>query len=148
MGDGIGMRFESKKDVLLAVIVWSAIIIGFIATIVASAESRAALPGLLIMVAVMLLWSWLWSGTYYVLSEHGLIVRSGPLRRIIPVGEIETVRPSRNPLSAPALSLDRLEVAYVAGDSEKRRTILISPDDRDAFVGELRRLNPAVQLLS
>jgi hypothetical protein len=48
--------------------------------------------------------------------------------------DIRTVTPTRNPLSSPALSLDRLRIDYGRG-----RRIMVSPRDPGAFLRELRR---------
>ena len=43
--------------------------------------------------------------------------------------EIQDITPSRNILSAPALSLDRLKIRF-----GKRAFILVSPEDKDGFL--------------
>ena len=70
--------------------------------------------------------------TNYELTPDALKVRSGVIRTSIPYQEIRRVRASRSWLSAPALSLDRLEITY--GSS---RTTLVSPRDRAAFLRDL-----------
>ncbi len=52
----------------------------------------------------------------------------------IPLAEISEVRPTSNPLSAPALSLDRLRVQFGRG---LVGAVFISPVDRDHFLDEL-----------
>ena len=42
------------------------------------------------------------------------------------------IRPTRNPLSSPALSLDRLRIDYGSG-----RSIMVSPEDKDKFIGDI-----------
>ena len=66
------------------------------------------------------------------LTEHDLLVRSGPFRWRVPLGQIHSVTPTRNPLSSPALSLDRLRIEY--GDG---KWILISPRERERFLEAL-----------
>jgi hypothetical protein len=72
--------------------------------------------------------------TNYELSSDTLKVRSEVIRTSIPYQEIHQVRASRSWRSAPALSLDRLEITY--GNS---RTTLVSPRDRAAFLRAFRR---------
>ncbi|HEX5760840.1 MAG TPA: PH domain-containing protein [Thermoanaerobaculia bacterium] len=74
---------------------------------------------------------WLFRSTYYVLTVDELLVRSGPFRWRVPLTAITRVRPSRSLLSAPALSLDRLEIRY-DGD-----TLLISPREKEEFLRAL-----------
>lgn len=50
------------------------------------------------------------------------------------MGEISEVRPTHNPLSSPALSLDRLHVQYGPGFL---KAVMISPADREGFLEDL-----------
>lgn len=72
---------------------------------------------------------------YYMLTDFELVVRSGFLQYRVPLASIVEVRPTRNPLSSPAWSLDRLRVEYRKGT--KTRYLLISPEDKNAFLREL-----------
>lgn len=70
----------------------------------------------------------------YGLGDTHLIVRFGLCRQRIPLADVLEVHPTRNPLSSPALSLDRLHVKY--GQSFFK-AVMISPADRDRFLNEL-----------
>ena len=72
----------------------------------------------------------------YGMDDVHLHVQSGQLRQRIPLTEIVEVSPTRNPLSSPALSLDRLQVKFGA---RMFRSVMISPVDRDGFLEELAR---------
>jgi PH (Pleckstrin Homology) domain-containing protein len=80
--------------------------------------------------------------TNYTIGPDALIVRSGVIRSSIPYQDIRTIRASGSWLSASALSLDRLEIAY--GNS---RT-LISPRDQAGFLRELSTRVPGLQIQS
>ena len=75
---------------------------------------------------------WLLCSTRYTLTATELAVRCGPFSWRVPLKDIRAVHPTRNPLSSPALSLDRLRIDYGAG-----RSIMISPTDRERFLREL-----------
>ncbi len=75
---------------------------------------------------------WLLAGTRYTLTDSDLRVRCGPFRWRVALAEILSVTPTRNPLSSPAPSLDRLCIEYGSGKS-----IMISPKDKEAFLDEL-----------
>lgn len=87
----------------------------------------AALYGLII-------WAFAYPVYYEVAASH-LLIRSGWLKYQIPLSTIERVRPTRNPLSAPAWSLDRLRIDYRRND--RNRIALISPENRPRFLNEL-----------
>ena len=75
---------------------------------------------------------WVVLSTSYTLGRTQLKVRCGPFRWTIPLAEIRDVRPTRNPVSSPAPSLDRLRIDY-----GERRSVMISPRDKEDFLREL-----------
>jgi membrane protein YdbS with pleckstrin-like domain len=77
----------------------------------------------------------------YAIDPDGLRVRSGLMRIHVPWERLISVEPSSNPLSSPALSLERLAVAYRTPGGGQTR-VLISPVDRAAFVAELAKTSP------
>mgnify|MGYP000884344381 FL=1 len=64
----------------------------------------------------------------YVLENKWLVVRSGLIRYRVPYDQIDEVRPTNNPLSSPAWSLDRLWISY------GRKNIMISPKEKRKFL--------------
>jgi Bacterial PH domain len=87
------------------------------------------------LVAAIVVWVVL--STYYVFKDDVLVAHSGPFSWRIPVKEISGVRESTSVRSGPALSRDRLEIAF--GDG---RVLLISPQDKAGFLAALRRRSP------
>lgn len=59
----------------------------------------------------------------------------------IDINSIKKIEKSNSFLSAPALSLDRIEISYNKYDS-----ILISPKDKQGFVDELLKVNPSIDV--
>lgn len=70
----------------------------------------------------------------YGLNNTHLIVRFGICRQRIPLVDILEVHPTHNPLSSPALSLDRLHVRFGQGFF---KAVMISPADRTQFLDDL-----------
>src|SRR5262245_16056251 len=95
-------------------------------------------PGLLVGVAVAVFVAGIYFGLVfpmrYGLDGTYLLVRFGVCRQRIPLAEISEVHPTRNPLSSPALSLDRLRVQFGQGIF---KAVMISPADRDLFLDDL-----------
>ena len=83
--------------------------------------------GLEVLIVAFIVWTY--RGTRYLVTDREVIARSGPFRWRIEIAGIESIRPSRSPLSSPAMSLDRLEIRYGGG-----RRLLISPKDREGFL--------------
>jgi hypothetical protein len=59
--------------------------------------------------------------TWYGVTDTDLIVHHGPFRATVLIASIRAIRPMRSVVSAPALSLDRLEVTH-AFQSKARDT--------------------------
>ena len=79
--------------------------------------------------------------TRYTLTGDELLIRCSFLSWHVPVQHITRIRPTHNPLSSPAPSLDRLEITYNRYDQ-----ILISPRDKAGLVAALQQLNPNIQV--
>jgi membrane protein YdbS with pleckstrin-like domain len=84
-----------------------------------------------LVVAFML---WLVRATKYVVTGDRLTIHGGLFKKAIPLSSISSVTETRNPLSSPAFSLDRLKIEFGEGKS-----ILISPKDKSAFMADLER---------
>lgn len=69
----------------------------------------------------------------YTLTEDQLVIRFGVFRSRLDLRRITGAEPSRNPLSSPALSLDRLKISYSGGFGYT----LISPVNKDGFMRDL-----------
>ncbi|MFL9708888.1 PH domain-containing protein, partial [Aeromonas veronii] len=76
---------------------------------------------------------------YYRLEGDTLFVSSGPIRLCVPLREIVNITPTNNPLSSPALSLDRLRIEYGRGKS-----VMISPRNKEEFVRNLEAARRSV----
>ncbi|WP_313055482.1 PH domain-containing protein [Pseudomonas lopnurensis] len=82
---------------------------------------------------------WLLFGTRYILEATHLRIKSGPFAWRVPLADITSITPTANPLSSPALSLDRLRIDYGRGS-----TVMISPRDKEQFIQEIEALRRAV----
>jgi len=136
------LLFESKRDGWIVVLLWGSVVVSLVAmtaALRAQAITAASLFPLLLMAFVWALVLWVLYGTHYILGAELLLIRSGPMRYRVPLAEVTSVRPTRNPLSSPALSLDRLEIVY------GRRRILISPEEKQRFLAELHARCPHLE---
>lgn len=131
------VSFRSKVDLWLAGLVVVALGGSFVASLLAAEldEPSTWLPAIIVTATLALVGS-LSVPTLYTLSRSDLAVRSGLLRRSIPLTAILRVHPTRNPISSPAWSLDRLSIHYM--DGRQRGYLLISPVDGDFFLTLLR----------
>ena len=80
--------------------------------------------------------------TNYTIDGNSLIIKCGILlNKTIDIKGIKKITETNNPLSAPAISLDRLEISYGSYDS-----ILISPKQKKEFIETIVSLNPQVEI--
>lgn len=104
--------------------------------------SQKAWVGLIVMVIAIVFISSIYLNTSYQLtSGQELVIRCGFFKYTITIVSITKIRFVRNPLSAPALSIDRLEISYKRYD-----TILISPVDKQDFIQSILKINPAIKV--
>jgi hypothetical protein len=135
------ITFRSKIDWWLAAVLLISAAASVMAVVIVSVVESPLLglaisPLLLLSVGLPV---WLLCATSYTFAATDLDVRCGPFSWRVPLREIRAVTPTRNPLSSPALSLDRLRI-----DFGRMRSIMISPQDKDGFMKELRKRVPAV----
>ena len=130
--------FEPKRDAWIVALIWAGALFCAYGALI-----QFTSPGpFLLKVAVLLFLGsaavfmvWILYQIDYTLTDDNLVVRCGPIRYGVPLASIDSVRPSRNPLSSPAPSLDRLLIKWNDG----RRKIIISPARKTDFLRELDR---------
>ena len=137
--------FHSKVDVWLIVVTVTipVLVLGIVILGDGSADgSGAELLAVAICAVVMIFCAWLYFSTRYTVTAEALLVKSGPFSWVVPLREISSIEPTRNPLSSPALSLDRLRVRY------GEREIMISPADKAGFIAAIEKQRDAIGRLN
>ncbi|UPO90695.1 PH domain-containing protein [Niallia sp. Man26] len=139
------MKFKSKKDWWLTVIIWGACIFaigsGIYGLMVKPFSIYVFIIVLLGAIILPLIMLWFWLATYYVITDDSLIIKYGPFQTTIPLHRIQSLKKTRNPLSSPALSLQRIEIFY-----DKYSSVLISPEKREMFIKVLSSKCPHMKV--
>jgi hypothetical protein len=137
------MRFESKRDLWLLVIV--RLIPLVLLVVIGNAwfqvhhDVRGPIAGAFILIVFELFFfESILRSTYYLIDTGTLVIRSSVFSWRVPIAEIRSITPTRSALSSPALSLDRLRIEYGG------KAIMVSPVDRRRFIESLRAINPAI----
>ena len=136
--------FQSKRDWWIVALIWlGALMMIFAGVDQFSSTAPFWLRTTMLVVFVVLAGFMLWIlyGTSYSFTEDSLLIVCGPFHSRVPLSEIQMVRPSRNPASSAACSLDRLLVDWGGG----RRT-LISPEAKLEFLRYLDERCPQLRL--
>ena len=75
----------------------------------------------------------------YKIDSENLIIWNTKIN----IHSIRKIYRTNNPLSSPALSLDRIAVVYNTYDE-----VLISPREREEFIQELLKINPNIEVIT
>ena len=126
--------FKSKMDAWLVLIIGVTILVSLVATLATAAQGRAVgmMLALLIFLLGCVLPLWTLTTTRYDVSDDAVNVRCGPFTWSIARADITSLQATHNPLSSPALSLDRLKIHYGQG-----KWIMVSPADKQAFAAAI-----------
>jgi len=128
--------YPSKRDLWLEIVIWMVSLFSFsvgLSPFLIPTDRRISTLVMTLCFAVGAFALWSFYTTGYTLLSDQLVIRSGPFRFRVPFAEITSVCPTRNPISSPACSLDRLEIRYRGG----RSRILISPEDKPGLLAAL-----------
>ncbi len=99
--------------------------------------------GLAMNGAVMLFITHLFATTEYIISNGILRIRCGFIfHKTITIKTVKRISASSDMTSAPAFSLKRLEIQYAENNK-----VLISPKQREKFLGDLTAVNPKIEIV-
>lgn len=132
--------FPSKRDSALSLIIWGPGIVA-VPLLFVGGPIRATVA-LIFLVPTYAFVAWFWFGTGYTVETNQLYVKSGPIRRRIPLDEITRVQESRTPYSSVSLSRDRIKIHY--GESG---IVVISPKDKMRFLTLLGERCPQADII-
>lgn len=135
------MTFKSKVDTWLVLLIGASmagvLVLPILAFVQRGLGPEVLVTGIVALALVPLMLTTF--ATSYTIDGRTLVVRSAMITWRVPIDEIRTITITRDPTSGPALSLDRLRIEY----GTKR--ILVSPEDRQAFIDALRAVNPSIR---
>ena len=106
----------------------------------ASGKATTIVIGVMLLVVALTI-SIFFGTTYKINDKKELLIKCGFLyNSTIDISKIKSIERTRNPISSPAPSLDRIELKYGKWDS-----VIISPEDKVGFVNELVKINPDIK---
>jgi hypothetical protein len=140
------MTYRSKKDTWLISVIAASVILTILAGAALILFGEAIWQrsiGIVIMLA-SLIPVLLTTPVSYTIDRSSLHIRAGYKHWTIPLQNILAVRPSRDWIASPALSVNRLEIEYK--DWEGNSFLLISPERTEHFLNELANLDSGLIL--
>lgn len=130
------VRYKSKIGWILVVIILFLLLIPIFQLL---KQPFSIGPIFLLLPALFI--GYIFISTYYEIDDGVLRVKCGFLLNLsIPISSITKIEATKNPISAPATSFDRLEVFY-----NKFESVIISPKEKCAFIAHLKQMNPRIQ---
>lgn len=141
----IQLYIPSKKDIWFFLIIWG-LILSMILLYIFGGEpigwqliTYKSVPGYIIGAFILTLLLWIWFGTGYKVEGELLKLKIGPFKSKVNINEIKKISRTKNLLTAPALSVDRLEILF-----GKYNVINISPKDESKLIHSLLAVNPNI----
>lgn len=135
------IRFESKVDTWMAVVMLGSFALTFLMAIgfatIYPVLSLATIPLLAITM-------WMFLNTCYVFKDKTLVACCGPMRFTVNIEDIQSIEPSFSALSGPALSMERLKIKH--GNPDKPKSILVSPKEQEKFLKHIASLDKKLKL--
>ena len=124
--------YRSKIDWWLMAIIFVPFAVIFVKGIMDNEIEMIATSLVLVLLVLLLLWKIKYKieGTILTVWFTKIEIKS-----------IKKIYKTRNPLSSPALSIDRIAVVY-----NKYDEVLISPKDKVQFVEDLLKVNPDIEV--
>jgi hypothetical protein len=137
--------YFSRKGPTVGLIIWGIIALLVVLLFIPLLKGMDNIPWIAITLIglVILLLTWIWFGTYYILTPYYLRYYSGPFRGRIPMTSILWVKHQHSLASGLriALAYDGLLIRY-----NKYDEIYISPAQKAAFIYTLQQFNPNIKV--
>lgn len=132
-------KYYSKKDWWLRIVIWACIIALMVSLL--DAIMNGHITAILLFTILEGFFIWTWFGTYYVLKEDHLFIRSGPVKEKFYYNNINKIKQTKSVLSSTALSVDRIEIIYKGSLGA-----YISPKDSEEFINKLKEKCPKLNI--
>ena len=134
-------QFKSKVSYILLIVVFCAF---YTLPIVEVINNGLTIDSLEPVGALTLIYAfivYLFFSAVYTIDNGFLIIKLGFVyNKKIGINRIKSIKRTKNPISSPAPSFDRIEVCF-----DKYNSIIVSPKDKVGFVRELKNINPKIE---
>ena len=97
-------------------------------------------PGIVVITPAFALVAYTLATTYYSIEGETLKVKSGLFyNKTFNIKTFRKIVNTNNAINAPAASFDRIELFFNGYDS-----VVVSPNDKEAFIAQLKSINPDI----
>lgn len=123
----------------MGLIIWAVIILFL--KMFYDAIMTFSIVGMIVAIGLLIFIGSIWFLTRYRIEGEKLTVQSGFIIKNIDIEKITSIRRTKNIFSAPALSLERIEINY-----HPYETVQISPKNTKLFIETLQKINTNIRV--
>ncbi|WP_298136921.1 PH domain-containing protein [Flavobacterium sp.] len=139
-------RFLSSKSTFTYIFLWAIVLFMIVVLYLGIKENGVALIPIVIVSLVIGFLLWVLLDTRYVIKNHFLLYRSGPIRGRINIEQIQKIK-RHSGLYVPVTLKPALDTKGFIITYNKYDDLFISPIKSDLFLEELMKINPKIEII-
>jgi len=139
-------RFLSSKSTFTYIFLWAIVLFLIVLLYLGIQENGVSIVPIVIMSLVIGFILWVLLDTRYVIKNHFLLYRSGPIRGRIDIEKIQKIK-KHSGLYVPVTLKPALDIKGFIVTYNKYDDIFISPIKSELFLDELLKINPKIEII-
>jgi energy-coupling factor transporter transmembrane protein EcfT len=139
-------RFLSSKSTFTYIFLWAIVLFMIVVLYLGIKENGVSIIPIVIVSLVISFLLWVLLDTRYVIKNHFLLYRSGPIRGRINIEQIQKIK-RHSGLYVPVTLKPALDTKGFIITYNKYDDLFISPIKSDLFLEELMKINPKIEIV-
>ena len=139
-------RFLSSKSTFTYIFLWAIVLFMIVVLYLGIRENGVSIAPIVIVSLVIGFLLWVLLDTRYVIKNHFLLYRSGPIRGRIDIQNIQKIK-KHSGLYVPVTLKPALDTKGFIITYNKYDDLFISPIKSDLFLEELMKINPKIEIV-
>lgn len=139
-------RFLSSKSTFTYIFLWAIVLFMIVVLYLGIKKNGVSLIPIIIVSLVISFLLWVLLDTRYVIKNHFLLYRSGPIRGRIDIQKIQKIK-RHSGLYVPVTLKPALDTKGFIITYNKFDDMFISPIKSDIFLEEIMKINPKIEII-
>ena len=139
-------RFLSSKSTFTYIFLWAIVLFMIVVLYLGIRENGVSIAPIVIVSLVIGFLLWVLLDTRYVIKNHFLLYRSGPIRGRIDIQNIQKIK-KHSGLYVPVTLKPALDTKGFIITYNKYDDLFISPIKSEVFLEELMKINPKIEII-
>ncbi len=139
-------RFLSSKSTFTYIFLWAIVLFMIVVLYLGIRENGVSIVPIVIVSLVIGFLLWVLLDTRYVIKNHFLLYRSGPIRGRIDIQKIQKIK-RHSGLYVPVTLKPALDTKGFIITYNKYDDMFISPIKSDLFIEEIMKINPKIEII-